>query len=60
MNLAALCGSVSVTKQILEKGSHEDKKPWGSRTFLHDDIDELQLPLALAAEWGHGYGCDAA
>lgn len=53
MNLAALCGSVSVTKQILEKGSHEDKKPWGSRTFLHDDIDELQLPLALAAKWGH-------
>lgn len=41
MDLVALCGSVSVIKQILEKRSHEDTKFWSSCTFLHDDIDEL-------------------
>ncbi|ODM18468.1 hypothetical protein SI65_06339 [Aspergillus cristatus] len=50
---AALCGSVSAVKQILEEGSHGDTKPWGSRTFLHDKTYELQLPLAHAAKWEH-------
>lgn len=47
---ATTCGYTPVVQQILERGSHGDTSPWGSRTFLPD---WRTLPLTTAVEWGY-------
>lgn len=49
--MAALCGSTTVVQRILENGSHEDFRPWGTRVFFHDDYENT--PLDLAVEKGN-------
>lgn len=46
------CGLTAVVKQILDRKTHGDTKPWGSRTFLHWD-DFNNPPLAWATCNGH-------
>ena len=63
---AATCGCTPVVQQILEKGSHEDNRPWGSRVFLLSS--RKPPPLNIAVEWGYmdiialmlDYGADPA
>lgn len=63
---AVKCGCTPVVRQILEKGSHEDDRPWGSRLFLLGS--KKPLPLTTAVEWGYmdmialllDYGADPA
>lgn len=52
MVVSAACGLTTIVKQILDRKSHGDTKPWGSRTFLHCDHLE-DSPLVWATFGGH-------
>lgn len=52
MVYSAACGLTAVVKQILDRKTHGDTKPWGSRTFLHWN-DFNNPPLAWATCNGH-------
>lgn len=52
MVVSAACGLTTIVKQILDRKSHGDTKPLGSRTFLHCDHLE-DSPLVWATFGGH-------
>ena len=52
MVVSAACGLTTIVKHILDRKSHGDTKPWGSRTFLHRDHLE-DSPLAWATFGGN-------
>lgn len=48
---ATMCGNTTAVQQILNRATHRDTRPWGSRIFLHSE--RLSPPLAEAAGGGH-------
>lgn len=49
LDIAAMCGSTTIVQQILDRGSHGDIRPWGSRTFVSG---KTCAPPTSAAEKG--------
>lgn len=50
MVVAAMYGYTTIIQRILEKGSHGDTKPWGSRTFLHEKSCCNNRPISWATD----------